>query len=74
MIHNVPTQGLFMHGLVNYNPKFFWMLARSNGYKWLHMCSSLTRSGCPALATNRSTFNAHRSVLSSLRSILFGRQ
>jgi hypothetical protein len=37
MIHRVPTQGLFMHGLVNYNPKFFWMLARSNGYKWLHM-------------------------------------
>jgi hypothetical protein len=24
------------HGLINYNPKFFWMLARSNGYKWLY--------------------------------------
>jgi hypothetical protein len=36
MIHNVPAQGMFCHGLVNYNMKFFWMLARSNGYKWLY--------------------------------------
>lgn len=36
MIHHVPAQGLFNHGLVNYNPKFFWMLARSNGYRVLH--------------------------------------
>jgi hypothetical protein len=37
MVHSVPAQGMFCHGLVNYNPKFFWMLARSNGYKWLQM-------------------------------------
>jgi hypothetical protein len=37
MIHVLPAQGMFNHGLVNYNPKFFWMLARSNGYKWHHM-------------------------------------
>jgi hypothetical protein len=36
MIHNLPAQGMMNHGLINYNPKFFWMLARSNGYKWLH--------------------------------------
>lgn len=36
MIHHVPAQGMFNHGLVNYNPKFFWMLARSNGYRVLH--------------------------------------
>jgi hypothetical protein len=35
MFHEVPAQGMFNHGLVNYNPKFFWLLARSNGYKWL---------------------------------------
>src|SRR5205085_2282669 len=35
MIHHLPAQGMFNHGLVNYNPKFFWMLARSNGYKFL---------------------------------------
>jgi hypothetical protein len=35
MFHNVPAQGMVNHGLVNYHPKFFWMLARSNGYKWL---------------------------------------
>jgi hypothetical protein len=36
MIHNLPAQGYFTHGLVNYNPKFLWMLARSNFYKILH--------------------------------------
>lgn len=37
MIHHVPAQGMFNHGLVNYNPKFFWMLARSNGYQLVHL-------------------------------------
>ena len=36
MIHAIPAQGMLNHGLFNYNPKFFWMLARSNGYKWLY--------------------------------------
>jgi hypothetical protein len=34
MVHALPSQGYLNHGLINYNPKFFWMLARSNGYKW----------------------------------------
>jgi hypothetical protein len=42
MIHNLPTQGFMNHGLVNYNMKFFWMLARSNGYKWIHSDFTLT--------------------------------
>jgi hypothetical protein len=37
MIHKVPTQGYFNHGFFNYNPKLFWMLARSNGYDWIEM-------------------------------------
>lgn len=36
MIHTLPSQGMINHGLINYNPKFFWMLARSNGYKWVY--------------------------------------
>lgn len=36
MMHNLPSQGGFNHGLINYTPKFFWMLARSNNYRWLH--------------------------------------
>ena len=36
MIHNLPAQGFMNHGLVNYNLKFFWMLARSNGYKLIY--------------------------------------
>jgi hypothetical protein len=35
MIHQVPAQGMMNHGLVNYTHKFFWMLARSNGYQLL---------------------------------------
>lgn len=35
MFHNLPSQGYMMHGLINYNPKFFWALAAANGYKWL---------------------------------------
>jgi len=37
MIHHLPMQGMLNHGLVNYNPKFFWMLARSNGYRLVYM-------------------------------------
>lgn len=36
MLHHLPSEGFVTHGLVKYDPKFFWMLARSNGYKWLH--------------------------------------
>jgi hypothetical protein len=37
MVHHVPAQGMINHGLINYNPKFFWLLTRSNGYKLLHL-------------------------------------
>jgi hypothetical protein len=36
MMHTLPAQGSFNHGLVNYTPKFFWMLARGNDYRWLY--------------------------------------
>jgi hypothetical protein len=36
MVHELPTQGSFNHGLINYNFKFFWKLARSNEYKFLY--------------------------------------
>src|ERR1700737_1265364 len=35
MIHEFPVYGYANHGLVNYNFKFFWMLARSNHYKFI---------------------------------------
>lgn len=37
MIHFVPAQGMMMHGLFNYNPKFFWHLCRENGYEVLEL-------------------------------------
>jgi len=36
MIHHLPAGGMLNHGLINYTPKFFWYLARSNDYKWLY--------------------------------------
>jgi hypothetical protein len=36
MIHHLPAGGMLDHGLINYTPKFFWYLARSNEYKWLY--------------------------------------
>jgi hypothetical protein len=36
MLHRLPAEGFLTHGLLKYTPKFFWMLARSNGYKWLY--------------------------------------
>jgi hypothetical protein len=35
MMHNLPAQGYIVHGLINYNPKFFWALSAANGYRWL---------------------------------------
>jgi hypothetical protein len=37
MIHHLPSQGMVNHGLVTYNPKFFWLLAASNRYESLYM-------------------------------------
>ena len=33
MIYQMPAQGSPTHGLINYNLKFFWILAKSNGYR-----------------------------------------
>jgi hypothetical protein len=37
MVHVLPAGGVLNHGLVAYNPKFFWLLGRSNGYKIVFM-------------------------------------
>jgi hypothetical protein len=46
-MHILPAQGYVNHGLVNYNPKFFWMLARSNDYRWLYF-DYRARDNCAA--------------------------
>lgn len=33
MIHSLPIQGAFEHGMYNYHPNFFYALANVNGYK-----------------------------------------
>jgi hypothetical protein len=49
MLHVLPAGGTPNHGLVSYNPKFFWMLGRSNGYKiaFMTMGQSERNSGLP---------------------------
>jgi len=49
MLHVLPAGGMPNHGLVSYNPKFFWMLGRSNGYKiaFMTMGQSDRDSGLP---------------------------
>jgi hypothetical protein len=49
MLHVVPASGTPNHGLVSYNPKFFWMLGRSNGYKiaFMTMGQSERDAGLP---------------------------
>jgi len=32
MVHVLPSQGMLLHGLFGYTPKFFWKLCKSNGY------------------------------------------
>lgn len=50
MFHNVPFQGFENHSLICYNPKLFWMIARSNNYK-LHFFH-VTRSKKKHLINN----------------------
>jgi hypothetical protein len=49
MLHVLPASGGLNHGLVSYNPKFFWMLGRSNGYKiaFMTMGQSERDAGLP---------------------------
>lgn len=37
MVHVVPSQGFFDHGLLNYTGKFFWRLAEFNDYRLIDM-------------------------------------
>jgi hypothetical protein len=49
MLHVLPAGGMPNHGFVSYNPKFFWMLGRSNGYKsaFMTMGQSHRDAGLP---------------------------
>jgi hypothetical protein len=33
MMHEVPAGGMLTHGVVSYNPQFFWLLCRDNAYE-----------------------------------------
>src|SRR5580692_11136087 len=49
MLHVLAAGGMPNHGLVSYNPKCFWMLGRSNGYKiaFMTMGQSERDAGLP---------------------------
>lgn len=66
MIHEVPAGGMMNHGLVNYNAKFFFHLARENNYEVLQLrvMASKTPSPIPQniIETNRK-FNNGRDCI-----------
>lgn len=68
MFHEVPSQGYLMHGLINYNPKFFWILARSNNYRWLHMDFSIDPAERPLQEDIVAEVRRHNGDTGSLRS------
>lgn len=37
MMHELPAGGMLTHGVVSYNPQFFWLLCRDNGYEVLNL-------------------------------------
>jgi hypothetical protein len=66
MLHRVPAQGMVNHGLVNYNFKFFWMLARSNGYSFIYADFQRSRENYN-LPSNIGDFLGHYDLAASER-------
>jgi hypothetical protein len=71
MIHHLPAQGYMNHGLVNYNLKFFWMLARSNGYKWIYSDFTLSNDSYALPDNIRDSVRAFESSIDQ-RAIGYG--
>ena len=40
MMHEVPAGGMLTHGVVSYNPQFFWLLCRDNKYEVIDLTVS----------------------------------
>jgi hypothetical protein len=40
MMHEVPAGGMLTHGVVSYNPQFFWLLCRDNNYEVIDLTVS----------------------------------
>jgi len=40
MMHEVPAGGMLTHGVFSYNPQFFWLLCRDNGYEVIDLTVS----------------------------------
>src|ERR1700688_3877919 len=40
MMHELPAGGMLTHGVVSYNPQFFWLLCRDNNYEVLDLTVS----------------------------------
>jgi hypothetical protein len=40
MMHEVPAGGMLTHGVVSYNPQFFWLLCRDNSYEVIDLTIS----------------------------------
>ena len=64
MLHNVPMAGMLSHGFIAYNPRFFWSLARANGYRIVFMTLSRSEGAEPLPATISTEMAKHDPSLS----------
>jgi hypothetical protein len=64
MMHELPAQGMMTHGLINYNPKFFWHLCRENEYEvlFLKVCSHGTHSVPSNVLESNIQFSGHQHI------------
>jgi SAM-dependent methyltransferase len=64
MIHELPGQGMMMHGFFNYNPKFFWHLCRENSYQvlFLKVCSFTTNPVPQNILDSNIEFSGHQYI------------
>jgi hypothetical protein len=69
MIHQLPAQGYFNHGLINYNFKFFWMLSRSNDYKFIYADS--VHDAPYEIPSNIANFIASLNPIASRRNLRY---
>jgi hypothetical protein len=65
MMHELPAQGMMTHGLINYNPKFFWHLCRENEYEvlFIKVCSHQTSPVPPDVLGSNIQFSGHQHIL-----------
>jgi len=56
MLHELPGGGMLTHGVVSYNPQFFWLFCRFNNYEVLDL--TIAHAGDASLSNDVVRSNA----------------